>query len=189
VRSTEAILKRCLSAIWETFTETLTADDHNWEGYCLVQRIEAVRLSRSGAWVKVTVRAASDSDAMIQTLTISRPDPTGQPYDSAGDLTVLAKQVLVHAGESVTVRTIYTLDEGLPLLIAVDFGTVPPFSASAIRCTNTDAVPIEQACAYYNNGAWAEIKNRAATAAAQSSGFTTCPGIYFVEKIEVSLLG
>jgi hypothetical protein len=182
-------------SFWPTFSETLTSNDDKWEGYCLVQRIEPVRLSRSGARVKVTVRSAWNSYAWIQTVTISRPDPTGQPYDSAADLTFLAKQTFadssygIPAGESVTFGpVIYDLDEGQPLLIAVDFGPAPPAPTSAIMYTNTDAVPIEQACAYYNKGAWAAIKDRAATAAAQSlPEFTTYPGIFFVEKIEVSV--
>lgn len=61
---------------FETFSETLNADDPGWEGYCLVQRIEAVRLSRSGTRVKLTLRASSVSKAYIDRIYISRPNPT-----------------------------------------------------------------------------------------------------------------
>ena len=68
----------------------------------------------------------------------------------------------------------YHLDEGQPLLIAVDFSAAPP---SGIMYT--DAVPPEQATAYYKEGAEAATANR--------TGFTQAPGIYLIEKIEVSI--
>jgi hypothetical protein len=171
---------------FETFSETLSADEAGWEGYCLVQRIEAVRLSRSGKRVRLTLRASSASDAYIDRIYISQPAPAGDPYDSAADLTQVTFVALVPpgalfipAGQSVTlplspVQDItYNLDEGQPLLIAVDFSAAYP---SGIKCTK--AVPTEQACAYYKSGAEAAKPDR--------SGFTKYPGIYLIEKIEVS---
>jgi hypothetical protein len=158
----------------ETFSETLIKDDANWEGYCLVQRIEAVRLSRSGTEVKLTLRASSVSDASIDRIYISQPDPAGQPYASASDLTaVTSTPVVVPADTAVTLPAVnYTLDEGQPLLIAVDFSAAPP---SGIRYT--DAVTAQQASAYYKLGSAAAIADRTA--------FTSYPGLYLVEKIEV----
>src|SRR5262245_32488458 len=92
-----------------TFSETLNADGTGWEGYCLVQRIEAVRLSRSGKRVRLTLRASSTSAAYIDRIYISRPAPAGDPYDSAADLTQLtwfalapAAALVIPAGQSVT---------------------------------------------------------------------------------------
>ena len=171
---------------FRTFSETLNADGTGWEGYCLVQRIEAVRLSRSGKRVRLTLRASSTSDAYIDRIYISRPAPAGDPYDSAADLTQVNFLVtlppgalVIPAGQSVTLPLgpsqdiTYNLDEGQPLLIAVDFSATHP---SGIKCTK--AVPTEQACAYYKSGAEAAKPDR--------SGFTQLPGIYLIEKIEIS---
>jgi hypothetical protein len=168
-----------LGFYFKTFSETLTADDPGWQGYCLVQRIEAVRLSSSGARVKLTLRASSGSSASIQQIYISRADPGGDPYDSAADLTPVILQTLpitplvIPAAKTVTLEVFYNLDEKEALLIAVDFSAAP---SSGIRCTK--AVPPEQACAYYKEGSGTATPNR--------TGFTTYPGIYLIEKIEVS---
>ena len=167
----------------KTFSETLNADGTGWEGYCLVQRIEAVRLSRSGKRVRLTLRASLTSAAYIDRIYISRAAPAGDPYDSAADLTQVtwlalapAAALVIPAGQFVTLPfqdLTYNLDEGQPLLIAVDFSAAHP---SGLKCTK--AVPIEQACAYYKSGAEAAKPDR--------SGFTQLPGIYLIEKIEVS---
>jgi hypothetical protein len=65
----------------------------------------------------------------------------------------------------------YRLDATKPLLIAVDFSAAP---ASAIR--GNDAVPPEQASAYYKLGAEAATADRA--------DFTAYPGLYLIEQIE-----
>jgi hypothetical protein len=160
----------------ETFSETLTGDDDKWEGYCLVQRIEPVRLSRSGTEVKLTLRASSVSDASIDKIYISKP--AGQPkYASASDLTaVTSTPFVVPANTAVTLPAVnYTLDEGQPLLIAVDFKGGPAPPPSGIRYT--DAVTPQQASAYYKPGSAAAIEDRA--------DFTSYPGLYLIEKIEV----
>jgi hypothetical protein len=126
------------------FSESLIADDVEWEGYCLVQRIEPVRLSRSGNQVKLTLRASSVSSASIDRIYISQADPAGEPFDSAADLTaVTSAPIVIPAGAEVILPAVnYRLDQTKPLLIAVDFSAAP---ASAIR--GTGAVPPEQASA------------------------------------------
>jgi hypothetical protein len=171
-----------------TFSKTLNEDDDEWEGYCLVQRIEPVRLFLSGVSIKVTLRGASqgNDDAHIDRIYISRPkqatsaEPNPEVYASGGDLTPIATvPFTVPMNSSVTLPALvthildYDLDETQPLLIAVDFSDTPP---SAIGCTKD--VPVDQACAYYNTGAWAATKDR--------TGFTQYPGIYLIEKIEIS---
>jgi hypothetical protein len=172
---------------FQTFRETLIADDpKDWQGYCLVQRIEAVRLSLSGKRVRLTLRASSVSDVYIDRIYISQPQPGGQYY-SAPDLTQVFDPLPPHAlfipkGQFITVPVptvaregiTYNLDKGQPLLIAVDFSAAHP---SGLKCTK--AVPTDQACAYYRLGAEAGLHNRV-------PGYTQYPGIYLIEKIEVS---
>jgi hypothetical protein len=175
---------------FKTFSETLTNDQENAEGYCLVQRIEAVRLLWNGGLVKLTLRASSASNAYIDRVYISRPDPAGDPYDSGADLTpVWTIPFVIPANQAVTLPDLkllpdnvvglpyvyYNLDEGQPLLIAVDFSDAPP---SGVRYT--DALPPGEAVAYYQAGAhaaeldrtgpWNEIAN----------------SVYLIEKIEIS---
>jgi hypothetical protein len=160
-----------------TFSEALNTDDGiNWQGFCLVQRIEAVRLSLSGTeQVRLTLRAASSSSASIERIYISRPDPAGDPYDSATDLTaIISTPLVIPANTAVTLPAVnYNLDEAQPLLIAVDFSVA---STSRIRCTK--AVPFQEAFAYFKLGAEAAKANR--------TGFAPYPGIYLIEKIEIS---
>jgi hypothetical protein len=156
-----------------------------------VQRIEAVRLSRSGTRVKLTLRASSVSKAYIDRIYISRPNPTGDPYDSAADLTLVSianawppGSLIIAAGTDMTIpENVYNLDEGQPLLVAVDFSAVPP---SGIRCTK--AVPTEQACAYYKKRPTDPSGTTLLSEAANANriGFTQYPGIYLIEKIEIS---
>jgi hypothetical protein len=157
-----------------SLSESLIADSAGWEGYCLVQRIEPVRLSRSGTRVKLTLRASSVSSASIDRIYISQADPAGEPFDSAGDLTeVTSVPFVIPAGTEVTLAPVnYRFDETKPLLIAVDFSAAP---GSTIRVN--DAVPPAQASAYY--------KQQAAAATANRTGFTPDPGLYLVERIEV----
>jgi hypothetical protein len=159
-----------------SFAETLIADDGGWQGYCLVQRIEPVRFSRSGTQVKLTLRSSSVSDASIDRIYISQADPAGEPFDSAGDLTqVTSAPLVIPTNTAVPIPAVnYRFDETKPLLVAVDFSAAPA-PASAIRCTKT--VPPEQAMGYYKLGAEAATTNRA--------GFTKYPGLYLIESIEV----
>jgi hypothetical protein len=156
-----------------TFETTFTDDDTGWAGFCLVQRIEATRLSRSGTRVRITLRGAASSDASIDRIYISRPDPAGDPYDSAADLTpvVVAPFVLAQNTAMTLPAVDYTLDETQPLLIAVDFTAGPP---STLRYT-----PSGDAVAYSRPGAEAALRNR-------SPGYTPLNSIYLIEKIEVA---
>jgi hypothetical protein len=158
-----------------TFSETLTADEPQWEGHCLVQRIEPARLSQSGTHVRLTLRASSASDAHIDRIFISQADPAGDPYDSAFDLTeVQGVRLTVPAGTAVTTPYIaYTLDAQKPLIIAFDFGGAPP---SGIRYR--DAVPPQEAIAYWQSGHQAGNTDRGGT-------FVPEDRIYLIEKIEV----
>jgi hypothetical protein len=161
---------------------------------CLVQRIEPVRLSRSGKRVKLTLRASSVSDAYIDKIYISQPQPGGQDYDSAIDLTAVLffapppGALVIPKGTAMHVPIIldptatshldctYNLDKGQPLLIAIDFSAA---HSSGIKCKQ--AVPTEQACAYsyYELKLEAGLNNR-------TPGYEKYPGIYLIEEIYVS---
>ena len=185
-----------------TFSETLDSDDAlNWQEHCLLQRIEAVRLSMSGTSVKITLRASPvsaappsgtislASAASIDRIYISRADPAGHPYDSAADLmdvtstmyssdpdlpVVISFPIVLPPNKAVTLLAFkYNLDATQPLLIAVDFSATPE---SRIRCKQ--GVPIQEACAYIKFGAEAAKANR--------TGFAPYPGIYLIERIEIA---
>jgi len=157
-----------------SFSETLIEDSAGWEGFCLVQRIEPVRLSRSGTQVKLTLRASSVSSASIDRIYISQADPAGEPFDSGDDLTaVTSVPFVIPAGAKVTLPAVnYNFNRTKPLLIAVDFSDAP---ASAIRVNL--AVPPEQASSYFQQGAAAATANR--------TDFTPEIGLGLIERIEV----
>ena len=142
-----------------------------------MQRIEAARLNRSGKQVRLTLRAASTSSVSIDRIYISQPSPIGQPYDSDADLKEFYGKVVVPENTSITLSDTqpdvrYDLDEGKPLLIAVDFS---PGSPSGIRFRDA---PPEQASAYWQAGAEALVRDR-------SSSYNSANRIYLIERIEV----
>jgi hypothetical protein len=159
----------------ETFSETLTSNEPSWAGYCLVQRIEPVRLSQSGTHVRLTLRASSASAAYIDRIFISQADPAGDPYDSAADLKeIQGARLTVPAGGTVTTAYVdYNLDMQKPLIIAFDFGGAPP---SGIRYRG--GVPSQEASAYWQYGHQASNTDRGGT-------FEPSDTIYLIEKIEV----
>jgi hypothetical protein len=144
-----------------TFAEVLTRDSSGWQGYTLVQRIEAVRLFRSGTQVQITVQASSVSDTSIDRVYISQANPTGKPYDSFSDLTAVydssTQPFVVPKMNSRPLPVVtYSLDHTQPLLVAVDFS--PPPAASGIKYTGP--VPATEAVAYYHLGAEAKLNVR-----------------------------
>jgi hypothetical protein len=166
-------------AFTPTFQATLDQDDNGWEGRTLVQRIEASQLQRSGTQVRLTLRASSTSDVSIDRIFISQPDPAGNdPYDSAADLKMFYDKVIVPANTSLTLSDTlpdvqYNLDEGQPLLIAVDFSSGAP---SGLRFR--DNVPRNQGIAYWEHGTEAQIRDR-------RDDYNSEDRIYLIERIDV----
>ena len=161
-------------------------DSDGWEGRTLVQRIQPIRLFTSGTQVRITLRASSTSDTSIDRIYISQPqpnptnDPTIHPYDSFTDLTqITTTKILILQGQSITIRDVtltgidYKLDNGQPLLIAVDFANSPPSGVAYI-----ETVP-EEATAYWKDGV-SETGQYS-----RSDGYQEEPRIYLIEKIEV----
>ena len=168
---------------WKGYEEVYARDTAGWEGYCLVQRIEPIRLSKSGAKVRVTLRTSSMGGASIKRVYISRPsgDPAGDPFDSDADLTPIVTTPFVIAADTTTELPVvdYHLDEAAPLLIAVDFDA----PLSAVRTTdrvlgNPVHVPPEEAQSFFGPAT-------EAAAAPDRTGLNPTPGINLVYKIEV----
>ncbi len=156
----------------QTFAATFT-DVDALRGRCLVQRIEPVRLSSGGTAVQLTLQAFAES-VVIDRILISQPAATGDPYDSADDLTdVSTAVILVQPNSSLTLAPVsYNLDRTKPLLIAMDI------SDSSGSLPVLQGVPATDAVAFFNLGPEAAIKDR-------QPGYTSRPRIYLVERIEV----
>jgi len=115
-----------------TFTQTLTSDGINWQGFTLVQRIEMNRLFRSGTQVLLILHASSTREAQIDRIYISRA--ASPDYQLAGDLTQMydnpASPLVVAKNTPQTPPPVvgpvnYNLDHMQALLIAFEFHASP----------------------------------------------------------------
>jgi hypothetical protein len=91
-----------------------------------VQLIEPRALSKKGDYVKLTLRASSVSDASIDRIWISQPDPAGEPYDPDTDRMEFYGKVTVPANTAMTLSdtlpdVFYGLNQNKRLFIAFDF--------------------------------------------------------------------
>ena len=158
------------------FTETLTTNQGQ-ASQTIVQRIEPIRLFAGGSDVQITIRASDANDLMIDKMYISRPVPngTGNPYDSAGDLTeVFTQPMLVPQGTSVVLPVVsYALDKTQPLLVIFDTGM-----PGAVRMSNN--VPAAEAVAFIGPDGEADVAARQPPPA-----YVTVNRIYLVERIDV----
>lgn len=170
---------------WKDYEEVFSRNTPGWAGQCIVQRIEAVRLMKSGGKVRLTLRASSTMDALIKRVYLSRPEgsPSRDPYDPDIDLTSLITTPFTIAANTTfqLPTTDYNLDENAPLLIAVDFADSP---ASGIRTSDhaenvgTIHVPPDEAQTFFRPGTeGAALQDR--------TGFDPTPGFNLVYKIEV----
>jgi hypothetical protein len=183
-----------------TFDETdaFSRDASSWEGFTLVQRIEPAGLtpaSRTFLQVRITLFAATMSDASIDRIFISGPAST-KDWDPGNDLTQVPlpnTPFVVSAGTSVTLEPVsYQVrppssdgtDPGRALLIAVDF-SVPP-TASGVRAA--DQVPPDRAVAwwfqYYRPPPQTPLPPEAALPT-RSPGYTSSSNVYLIGKIEI----
>jgi len=132
------------------FARILNDDTLNWQGYTLVQRIEAAQLAATGPHVVITVQTAATSDASIDRVYISQAASSGKPYDSAVDLTPVydiaasGQPFVVPAGTTKPLPiTAYAINRVQPLIIAIDFSAAPGSGAKAL------GVQMSEASAYY----------------------------------------
>jgi len=129
-----------------TFTQTLTSDGINWQGYTLVQRIEPNRLFRSGTQVLITLHASSMREALVDKIYISKVDPMAPPnqfwqpdaadltavYDNPNSPAVVPKNT-PQTPPLVVGPVNYNLDRTQPLLIAFEFHAFPLNPTSGLR--------------------------------------------------------
>jgi hypothetical protein len=166
-----------------TYAKTLTEDDFGWEGHTLVQRIEAAHLSATGPHVRISVQASSVSDASIDRIYISQADSTGNPYDSAADLTLVydsaanqQQPFVVPAGTKRELPIVaYAINKFQALLIAVDFSAAP---ASVVELASS--VPTSEAAAYYLATAPGEAAVRT-----RSPNYQQVSDVVFITNVEV----
>ncbi len=169
------------------YAKTLTADSVNWQGYTLVQRIEAAQLAAAGPHVRITVQAGSARGASIDRISISQVASGGKPYDSAPDLTLVydlaatqQQPFVVPAGMTQSLPIVaYTLNRFQPLLIAVDFSAAPPSDVA------TTTVPTSEAIAYYLQTSTGEASVQTRSPNYRQAGSTpTTSGVFFITNIE-----
>jgi hypothetical protein len=171
-----------------------STDENAWQGYTLVQRIEASQLTASGSTpalggeVRISLQPSAIYSASIDSIYISQPDPAGKPYDSlapnpAGTgLTKISDSLVISVGSGpnpppyVLPPVLYSLDRTQPLLIAFQFSSPP--TPSGIRYAVVPAPPPPLATAYYFLGAEAALTDR-------SPGYTSISRLYLIAKIEV----
>jgi hypothetical protein len=187
-----------------TFDETgaFSRDGSGWEGFTLVQRIEAAGLnptSRTFAKVKITLFASTVSNASIDRIFISGPASTKEWDSDSIDLTEVPlpnTPFVMPAGMSVTLDPVdYSVrppssdgtDPGRALLIAVDF-SIPP-TASGVR--TADQVPPDRAVAwwfqYYRPPPQTPLPPEAGVPdGIRSAGYTSSPNVYLIGKIEIA---
>jgi hypothetical protein len=111
------------------FAGTLTDNATGLEGFCGVQRLSRNLLIAGGTQVRIVLRGSTTGSLTLDRVTISQPDAAGDPFDSAGDLTDVASNVIIPPNTPVTVPpngpVNYTLDLNNDLLIAFDISNTP----------------------------------------------------------------
>ena len=167
------------------FSAPLATDQAGVDGFCIVQRIEPVRLAAGGTLVFITVRGSTVANLVIDRVFISQVAAVGDPYDSAGDLTHVASTVTVPANTPVTLPAVaYTLDRTKPLLIIFDISATPGLGNVRLQTP----VPAAEAIMHFRNlTAEASIADRGPSPANPGAPpYVTSPSIYLVERIEVA---
>jgi len=169
------------------YAKILTDDSLNWQGYTLIQRIEATHLGATGPHVRITLQAASTGDASIDRIYISQVDSSGKPYDSAADLTQVydlaasGQPFVVPAGMTKLLPIIaYTINRVQPLLIAIDF------SASPSSCVRAADAPTSEAAAYFlATPGGGEAASRTRSAGYQQAMDGAMARVFLITNIEV----
>ncbi|RBP45375.1 fibronectin type III domain protein [Roseimicrobium gellanilyticum] len=165
------------------FTSSLSMDQTLVEGFCLAQRLEPAVLAAGGFHVFITVRGPNSGSLVLDRVYISQPAAVGNPYDSAGDLTMVATAVSVPQGMSLPLPVVqYTLDPSRPLLVIFDINS----TQGTVR--NQSFVPASQATCFVK-GATAEaaVADRIPNAANPGAQpYVVSDTIYLIETIDVA---
>jgi hypothetical protein len=184
VRSNPSVPVSAITSIpitpWRTvYDHGFTTDEGGWEGFTIVQRIDAAHLTGVGSpsKVRVTLRGSTAANLVINKVTISQAAAAGQAWNSAADLTELrfggASGVTIPATTAATLsdETNYTLVAGKDLIIAFD---ISPAAGSSRKLGLTN-------CTMYSKKNVTEAGTSIRTA-----GYTThINSVYIVRKIEV----
>jgi len=125
-----AIASATTLAFTAAFTGTLTTDQPNGEGICLVQRLSSSLLGGAGpqvrSQVRITLRGSTTGNLLLDNVFISRPDPTvgADLYDPDTDLTFVASAVTIGPNATATVGPVnYAFDPNQDLLVAFDISS------------------------------------------------------------------
>jgi hypothetical protein len=106
------------------FAGTLTDNAPDHEGFCGVQRLSRKLLTAGGTQVRIVLRGSTAGSLTLDRVTISQAAATGDPFDSAPDLTDVALNVIIPPNTAVTVPpngpVNYTLDPTIDLIVAFD---------------------------------------------------------------------
>ena len=118
------------AAAFTTPPGTFTTDQASaaGEGICLVQLLSQTLLvpNVTGTQVRITLRGSNTGNLTLDKVFISKVGNTGDPYDAATDLKLVASGVPIPANTAVTVGPVYyTLDPTQDLLVAVDVSNTP----------------------------------------------------------------
>lgn len=155
------------------FMATLTNNQTQQGGRCLVQRIEPSQLFRDGALVRITLRASTQGDVLLERVSISHAAAVGDPYDADAAPTPVATAQVLLANTTLQLPDVaFALDRTRPLLVAFDLG--PP---GHVR--HLPNVPPVNASAYLRDGDEALVQDR-------SPGYDVQDRIYLIERIEVA---
>ncbi|RBP45376.1 hypothetical protein DES53_103374 [Roseimicrobium gellanilyticum] len=166
------------------FSATLTGDQANLGGFCIVQRIEPVRLFRSGTKVRLVLQGSTVGNLLIDRVTISHAAASGNAYDSAMDLKEVATGVSIAAGEVKELNIVeFGLDQTIPLLVAFDISTEPGMG----NVRHLNPVPGTDASMFFKLAtAEAGVQDRLPSAANPGAPpYNPSPSIYLVRRIDV----
>lgn len=160
-------------ALQPAFMATLTNNQTQQGGKTVVQRIEPARLFRSGSLVRITLRASTQGDVLLERMSISHAAAVGDPYDSDTPPTPIPAGLALLANTSLALPVVaFSLDQTRPLLVAFDLG--PP---GHVR--HLPNVPAVEARAFVQDGDEALVQDR-------QTGYALEDRIYLIERIDVA---
>ena len=169
---------------WHTaFEVQMTTNAEGWTKTCMVQRIGASKLTFGGTKVRITLRGSTESDFVIDKISISvaaSVTPSVRPWQSIEDPAAVPATgppaVTIPAGEPETLNPVdYILDPTKDLIIAFDINDA---GGGAIKAADVSE------CDFYFVKSTHEAM---ASPLKRSSGYddNNKDTVYLVEKIEV----
>jgi hypothetical protein len=157
--------------------EVILVEERGHANECIVQRIEPVRLSRSGSEVRIVLQRPASDHLVLNGVFISPAAATGNAYDSAGaPKQVPAEYPLLvpmdaENGPFELPAVKYAFEEDQPVLIAFDID-------SPGRVRRSESISTLEAEAFFGPAG-------EAAEAIRSAGYTARNRIYLVQRIEV----